>query len=439
MPSPILILPPTKWEFSQEVKAQIQNTKLGDGYGLMVISPNSARTTTELIIPNLSTADKDEIIDLFTSYGGITKFRWRPLDTQYTPYNYKEYVCDKWSVIQQGTYLWQITATFIEQKTEIITDTIADGSITTDKIADGAVNFAKLNLSFKLNSLNYLKNPALAVIQGAASGTIPNSLNLPTASLGYPGESEWCLAASGGNPSYVFDRSNQSLTIRGATLTTAVYLLQRLESRDTAKLSGKTVTLSVELSNSQLSTVTWELFRPTTTSDTHGTIATPTQTLIASGTWTVNSTLTRYTATVTLPAEVSNGLEVRLRVGAQTSGTWVIARPKLEEGSSATDFNCGNYSTELLRCLRHFYALNITQDFVWYGELGARGHSPIITFPVEMFSAPITSSTWSNFFNSYVIVGITTTKNSLRTQIGSAASGGAAASLNLTTFLAHIP
>jgi hypothetical protein len=268
---------------------------------------------------------------------------------------------------------------------------------------------------------------------------VPNSLALPTASLGYPGETEWCIAAAGGTPTYAFSTANQTLTLGGAASTTAIHVLQRIESIDAVRLRSKTVTLSVELSNTLLSSVAWELFRPTTTSDTHGTIATPTQTLIASGTWTVNSTLTRYTATVTLPAEVSNGLEVRLRVGAQTSGTWVIARPKLEEGSSATDFNCGNYSTELLRCLRHFYALNITQDFVWYGELGARGHSPIITFPVEMFSAPITSSTWSNFFNSYVIVGITTTKNSLRTQIGSAASGGAAVSLNLTTFLAHIP
>ena len=111
--APILVLPPIKWEFSQERKIQTQTTKLGDGYGLMSIVPNSMRTTAEIVIPNLSTEDKDEIISLFIDYGGITKFRWRPLETL----TYKEYICDKWSVIQQGTYLWQISATFAEQKT----------------------------------------------------------------------------------------------------------------------------------------------------------------------------------------------------------------------------------------------------------------------------------------------------------------------------------
>jgi phage-related protein len=432
MSSPILILPPIKWEFSQEVKVQIQNTKLGDGYGLMVVAPNSARTTTELIIPNLSTADKDEIIDLFTSYGGITRFRWRPLDT--LAYSYKEYICDKWSVIQQGTYLWQVTATFTEQITETIADTIADGSITTDKIADGAVNFAKLNVAFKLNSLNYFKNPAFAVTQRAASGTLSNSLNLPTASLGYPSEAEWCIAASGGNPSYVFDSPNQSLTIRGATLTTAVYLLQRLESRDTAKLSGKTVTLSVELSNSRLSTVTWEFFRPSTTADTHGTIATPTQTLIASGTWTVNSTLTRYSTTVALPSEVFLGLEIRLRVGDQTSGVWVIARPKLEEGTTATAFTSDDYAVELQKCQRYAQLITNGCQFPVAGNL-----LYFFPFRVPMFLTP----TRTTISNGTIINASTYALGAQNTHTHSFGISAAAANgyilAHVSLYSAHIP
>jgi hypothetical protein len=347
-----------------------------------------------------------------------------------------------------GVYSISQTDTLLAGKLSSIADEsvtttkIADNAITTAKIADASITPAKLSsaLSSTINR-NYFKNAGFSVVQGSASGTVGNSLTLPTASLGYPGEAEWCIAASGGTPAYAFSTTNQTLTLTGAEEVSAIYVLQRLEGRDIINLASRlaTVTFSVEISNSLLSSVIWEVFRPTSANDIHGTISTPTQALIASGTFTVNSTLTRYSATFTIPALATRGLEIRLRVGAQTSGTWVIARPKLEEGSSATGFVCGDYTEELLRCLRHFYALNITQDFVWYGELGARGHSPIITFPVEMFSAPITSSTWSNFFNSYVIVGITTTKNSLRTQIGSAASGGAAASLNLTTFLAHIP
>lgn len=112
MSVPILVLPPIKWEFGKETKIQTQSTKLGDGYGVTAIVPNSIRDTYEIVIPNLKTSDKNNIISLFTTYGGITRFRWRPLDI----FAYKEYICDKWSAIQQGTYLWQITATFTEQK-----------------------------------------------------------------------------------------------------------------------------------------------------------------------------------------------------------------------------------------------------------------------------------------------------------------------------------
>ena len=201
---------------------------------------------------------------------------------------------------------------------------------------------------------NFFKNPNFAVIQGTASGTLANSTALPTASLGYLGETEWCIAATGGTPAYAFSAVDERVTFTGAASTTAIYLLQRLESRDTNRLKNKIVTFSCEISNSLLTSVIWEVFRPTTTDDIHGTIATPTQTLVASGTFTVSSTLTRYSATFALPDLASRGLEVRLRVGAQTSGTWVVSRLQLEEGSTATAFNCGDYSEEFRKCLRYF-------------------------------------------------------------------------------------
>lgn len=221
---------------------------------------------------------------------------------------------------------------------------------------------------------NYFKNPAFSVIQGTASGTLANSLALPTASLGYLGETEWCIAASGGTPAYAFSAADERVTFTGAASTTAIYLLQRLESRDANRLKNKTVTFSCEISNSLLTSVIWEVFRPTTTNDTHGTIATPTQTLIASGTFTVSSTLARYSATFALPDLASRGLEVRLRVGAQTSGTWVVSRLQLEEGSLATNFNCGDYSEELAKCQRFFERI----DFINGQNIGVG--STITTF-----------------------------------------------------------
>ena len=234
---------------------------------------------------------------------------------------------------------------------------------------------------------NLLKNPNFAVIQGTASGTLANSLALPTASLGYLGETEWCIAASGGTPAYAFSAVGECVTFTGAASTTAIYLLQRLESLDTNRLKNKTVTFSCEISNSLLTSVIWEVFRPTTTDDVHGTIATPTQTLIASGTFTVNSTLTRYSATFALPDLTFRGLEVRLRVGAQTSGTWVVSRLQLEEDVVATAFNCDDYSQELLKCQRYFYGdLPPLRGVAGGGSLAVRLAAQ---HKCEMFAFPI--------------------------------------------------
>ena len=234
---------------------------------------------------------------------------------------------------------------------------------------------------------NLLKNPNFAVIQGTASGTLANSTALPTASLGYLGETEWCIAASGDTPAYAFSAVDERVTFTGAASTTAIYLLQRLESRDTNRLKGKTVTFSCEISNSLLTSVIWEVFRPTTSDDVHGTIATPTQTLIASGTFTVSSTLTRYSATFALPDLASRGLEVRLRVGAQTSGTWVVSRLQLEEGSVATAFNCGDYGRELQKCQRYFRL--IFTSVRGYLTIAGAIEYLMVALNFDMFLAPI--------------------------------------------------
>lgn len=211
-----------------------------------------------------------------------------------------------------------------------------------------------------LFSRNLLKNPNFAIIQGAASGSLANSTALPTASLGYPGETEWIAAAAGGTPAYAFSAANGNVTFTGAASTTNIYFAQRIESIDVVRLANKlsTLTFSAEISNSLLTSVTWEVFRPTTSDDLHGTIGAPTQTLIASGTFTVTSTLTRYSASFTLPALASRGLEVRLRVDAQTSGTWVVARLQLEEGGAPTAFNCEGFSVEVLRCKRYYIRMS---------------------------------------------------------------------------------
>jgi hypothetical protein len=285
---------------------------------------------------------------------------------------------------------------------------------------------------------NYFKNPAFSIIQGTASGTVPNSLALPTASLGYPGEAEWCIAASGGTPTYAFNTANQTLTLTGASGTTELFLLQRIESRDANRLASKQVTLSIELSNSLMPTVSWQLYRPTTAADTHGIIASPTQTLIASGTWTVTSTLTRYSTTVTLPAEVSNGLEVRIRVGSQTSGTWVIARPKLEEGFAATNFVCEDVAVELAKCQRYYRVVS-TDFYMYTNNAGQALYQPV--HHIGMFGSTRVRSFSS--VNAYSGTNVSTIEagtdgNSSRIIFNGSAAGyiGARPVINVA---AHIP
>lgn len=111
--APILNLPPIKWNFSANKNIFQQTTKLGDNYSQTAITPDSMRKNYDIAIPRLNTQSKDEIVTLFKQYGGFTRFRWRPLDT----FDYKEFICDKWSVTNQGINIWEITATFTEQLT----------------------------------------------------------------------------------------------------------------------------------------------------------------------------------------------------------------------------------------------------------------------------------------------------------------------------------
>lgn len=124
----------------------------------------------------------------------------------------------------------------------------------------------------------------------------------------------------------------------GAASVTAIGFGQRISTANSYFLNNGNATFSVELANSLLTSVTWTVYRATTTADTFGTLASPTVTQIDTGTFTISSTITKYTATIALPSAAITGLQVVLTVGAQTSGTWTIGNFQLEQGSLATPF-----------------------------------------------------------------------------------------------------
>jgi hypothetical protein len=141
------------------------------------------------------------------------------------------------------------------------------------------------------------------------------------------------------------------------------YIIQRIEAVDAARLAGKVISLSAELA-AKGGLVTFQIFRPTTTKDTHGTIAASTQTLeFDSGIMALSATLKRYSHTVTLPIECELGIEVRFVVTTAGGQTDVqFARPKLEEGNIATAFTSDDYAIELVKCERYFRKMT---DFLY--------------------------------------------------------------------------
>jgi len=144
-----------------------------------------------------------------------------------------------------------------------------------------------------------------------------------------------------------------SYRFTGAASVTGIGFGTRLEATNTTDLAGSTATLSVQLANSLLTSVNWTAYYASTV-DAFGTLASPTRTQIATGTFTVTSSLATYSAQISVPSAATTGIEIVFTVGAQTSGTWTIDNVQLEAGSTATDFERRPIGTELALCHRYF-------------------------------------------------------------------------------------
>lgn len=250
---------------------------------------------------------------------------------------------------------------------------------------------------------NYIINSGFQVAQAATSATITAGTATPTASLGYPVVDSWFCYSVGGNPTLAqiagSNTTANRLQLTGAASITSVGIGQRIEAINTTSLANKTVTLSFECSNSLLTSLTVVANRPTTTSNTFGTIGTPTKTLINSTNVAINSTLTRYSLTFTCPQDVDKGLEILFVLGAQTSGTFVLANVKLEEGSVSTTYVSSDFASELVKCLRYFYSLPATRGGFPCPSTGGFAAVYYYPFKVTMFSTPIVSPSYPTYSN----------------------------------------
>ncbi len=206
---------------------------------------------------------------------------------------------------------------------------------------------------------NRLINGQMQIAQRGTTGS--SGLNAPTTAPTYPSVDRWYaystvatvtvaqVAGTGAN------RNN--LQVSGAGTVTSVGVGQRIEALNSYDLAGSTCTLSVNISNSLLTTVTWTASYATS-ADTWSA-----KTQIATGTFTVSGTLTNYSAQISVPAAATTGIEILFTVGAQTSGTWVIGNAQLEKSSIATTFDYRPYGTELALCQRYLPAISNSAAF----------------------------------------------------------------------------
>jgi len=212
---------------------------------------------------------------------------------------------------------------------------------------------------------NRFINGGMQIAQRATSNTVTAGTTVPTVSTGYPTVDRWYVYSTGANVTAAQVAGSGAvknrLQITGAASVTAVGVGQRIEQLNSYDLAGSNVTLGVDLANSLLTTVTWTAYYATT-ADTFGTVGTPTKTQIATGTFTVTSTVTRYTANIAIPAAATTGIEVVFTVGAQISGTWTIGNVQLELGLVNSTFEQRSYGTELALCQRYYWRSSATAN-----------------------------------------------------------------------------
>ena len=248
---------------------------------------------------------------------------------------------------------------------------------------------------------NRIINGDMETVQRASSATVTAGTAVPTASTGYPCCDRWFVYSTGANVTaaqdFVFSASvpdgtgpKRILKVTGAASVTAIGIGQRIEQKNMLDMQGQTCTLSAYISNSLLTTVTWTASYANTT-NAFGTIGTPTKTQIATGTFTVTSSLVRYSASFSIPGTVTSGIEILFTVGAQTSGTFQLSTVQFEVGSVATPFERLSYGTQFSLCQRYYqyYSNGIINGY----QAAGGTQWGYVMLPVVMFAAPSASIT----------------------------------------------
>ena len=259
----------------------------------------------------------------------------------------------------------------------------------------GSMTLRDLFATSTIQGISYLKPNINLIINGAMQIDQRNSGNSQTitagSTLAYTVDRwyAYCTGANCTGQRVVGTSPNQyNYRFTGASSVSKIGFAQRIEASNSQHLANKSATLSVDLANSLLSSITWTMWYANT-ADTFGTLASPTRTQIATGSFTVNSNLNRYETTISIPAGATTGIEIEFSVGAQTSGTWTIGRVQLEDSLSSTPFEQRSLAIEEILCYRYYIQKSLN------GGVGigfdTTSISMTVNFPVVLRGTPTQS------------------------------------------------
>lgn len=238
---------------------------------------------------------------------------------------------------------------------------IINGTTGVNKVNDSAVVYDSELASQVSTQLygfkNYLINGNFDVQQRGASFTNTASGKQYTLDMWstyyYDAASNVSIAAQAGE---VSPNAVKLGRVNGSAVTSALWLMQAIESVNTKKLKGKTVTLSFWAKKGSGFSGALEIYvRQGTGVDEDWSAYTGVTNTTSTITLTTNLQNFSYTFTVgTITNEMAVGFRITSLSGVAASDYIVVENVQLEEGSIATPFEQRPYGLELSMCQRYY-------------------------------------------------------------------------------------
>lgn len=193
---------------------------------------------------------------------------------------------------------------------------------------------------------------------------------------------KWYAYCSGANVTATC--ASSAYAFFGAASVTGIFFGQRIEGLECQDLVGQACTLSFTTSNTFLGTMTWAIYYATSL-NAFGTRASPTRTLISTGSVVANGT---FNVSFTPPAGAQNGIEVVFSVGAQTSGTWSMFNVQVVSGSVTSAFQNLPLAIDILRCQRFYEIGTYLETLPLSNASIVASYLSPVNFKVTKFASP---------------------------------------------------